>query len=557
MKKIVTVFTFLFLSLTIVSCNKSNHQITLNYNDDTNFQEVIEVKHKEIFNEPKMNLTKVGFEFKYWSLKGENKPFTFGKVTKDLNLEAIWESDGIRRGTFNRPYPTYYEKNVPLIDDAHVVYINFDGFARYYYDESLKQDPNSLPTLRSIMKEGVFFNDLRTTAPSITNPLQNMIISGATSIHTQNVYRYYDRDKNIVIQQQRENKAETIVTEALKNNLSLASVSFYLAEKDLTYNDPTKLHIVPDPTNPKVVARGPEKSSDYFSRFEQAIKLVKGEPINNNGTTVTVKELPKLIMIYADDLDAYGHNEARKYGVPVSESEEKRLEKCVNALREMDEKLGEFIDAAKEAGVYNKMTFILTTDHGMTPFGAISATEGGKYLYSKLGDLKYAINQFDKSYELEKVEVDEKPNSRTNVIGVGMNLNLQLTFKDGISDEKLEALKQHLLKEEYVGVVKTRKELEEEGYWTYAADMIISPSERYNFAPSVLGQYRVRGQHDSFLDTANHIYGIVWGNGIKNDYVYEERAYNYDFGITIASILGFDLPKANGIVLDIFDKKNK
>ncbi|NLN50097.1 MAG: hypothetical protein GX149_00540, partial [Acholeplasmataceae bacterium] len=339
-------------------------------------------------------------------------------------------------------------------------------------------------------------------------------------------------------------------------DLSIASVSFYLAESRLTSNDPRKLYIPPDTTNPKVVARGTAKSTDYFSRFEQAIKLVKGEPIKVGSQTIVVEELPKLIIIYADDLDAHGHNESTNYGVPVVHSEAERLDKMVTSLIEIDEKLGEFIAAAKEVGVYDKMTFILTTDHGMTSFGALSNEEGGNYIPSKFGELKYALKQFDNSFELEKVDADKSPSSRTTVVGVGMNLNLQLTFLEDISDERLEELKALLLKEDYVGVVKTRKELEEEGYWTYAADMIVSPASRYNFSSlAVGGSYLARGQHDSYLDSSNHIYGMIWGNQIKKGVIYEQRAYCYDVGITIAAILGLDLPLANGIVLDVFERE--
>ena len=37
-------------------------------------------------------------------------------------------------GTFGREYAPYYEEGVPLIEDSYVVYMNFDGFARYYFD---------------------------------------------------------------------------------------------------------------------------------------------------------------------------------------------------------------------------------------------------------------------------------------------------------------------------------------------------------------------------------------------------------------------------------------
>ena len=93
------------------------------------------------------------------------------------------------------------------------------------------------------------------------------------------------------------------------------------------------------------------------------------------------------------------------------------------------------------------------------------------------------------------------------------------------------------------------------GYWTAAADMIVTPAEHYCFSPQLLATYSARGQHDSTLDPAKNVFGLIWGNGIKKNYVYEDRAFNYDFGVTMAACLGVSLPNANGIVLDIFEQE--
>ena len=83
------------------------------------------------------------------------------------------DEDVVYKGTFGRKFPSYYEPGVPLIDDAYVVYINWDGFARYYLDELIKDAVGKAsPTLQKIMEEGVFFDKLESTFPFITNPLQ-------------------------------------------------------------------------------------------------------------------------------------------------------------------------------------------------------------------------------------------------------------------------------------------------------------------------------------------------------------------------------------------------
>ena len=80
----------------------------------------------------------------------------------------------------------------------------------------------------------------------------------------------------------------------------------------------------------------------------------------------------------------------------------------------------------------------------------------------------------------------------------------------------------------------TRKELEEIGYMSGAADMIVTPADRYCFSKQPLAIYMVRAQHDSLLDSANLIYG-AFGQRNQENYRYEEAAYNYDFGVTMAA----------------------
>lgn len=458
--------------------------------------------------------------------------------------------------TYNRPHPDYYVPGVPLIEEAHVVYMNFDGFAQYYYDELVQQTLNSeTPNLKKIIDEGVGFSDLRTALPSITNPCQNMILTGATSAVTKNVYRYYDKTANTVIQQERQNENKTIVDVVLENDMSIASVAHFLAESKLSTTNAKKAYIYADSTNPKVIERGSLRGRDHFSRFEQLIKLVKKEEINSSTSSkIKITSMPNFTMFYADDLDAIGHNEKDNYGYIRARSEKGRMENVITLLKDMDAKLGDFIAQAKAAGVYDSLTFFLTTDHGMNGFGWEDENDRSDIGRTKLGDLAGFLKSYDKTYTLEMVKAEGSPKAATNVVAVGANLDLQLSFRKGITEEELQALKTELLKLEYVGKVFTRAELEKDGYWTHDTDMIITPGGRYCFSSSMLGSYLARGQHDSALDTANRIYGAIWGKGIKKGYQYEGQAFNYDFGTTMAAALGLQIPNANGVVLDVFQR---
>ncbi len=444
--------------------------------------------------------------------------------------------DMIRKGTFNRKYPSYYVVNEPLIEDAHVVYINWDGFAQYYLDEFFASPEGKNSTLKKLMSEGVYFSNLRNSFPSITNPCQNQILSGGTSLITENVYRYYSKKGNTVIQQQRENAAEILPVVTVRNQLSTVSFAMYLVgEYEEFYNNSLEHLYVP-------------ASGGHAARMDQAIKMFKGEPINVGGVDYVFTEIPRFTLIYADDLDAIGHNEAPHYGHSVSTTEAGRRANIQAHLKEMDEKLGELIAAAKAKGIYDQLTFFLTTDHGMTPF------EG----QSKLRPLIHDLKTFNSSYLLERVQPDKKPATTTTVVGVSANLNMYLTFKNGITDTELDDLKEYLLTLDYVYEVYTREELRNNYYFMRDVDMLVVPKEGLSFVDaSPITYISPRGQHDTTVDSSNHVVGIIWGKGIQKNVVFDGEAYNYDFGITMAAALGVDLPKANGIVLDIFEREEK
>ena len=163
--------------------------------------------------------------------------------------------------------------------------------------------------------------------------------------------------------------------------------------------------------------------------MEQAIKMIKGEPILVGGQTFVFDEMPRLTIIYCDDMDAVGHNENSHYGYPVAKTEEGRRANIQTLLKEMDEKLGELIKAAKDRGIYETLTFFLTTDHGMSPYGSRGVSDTKDYGKTKLYELINDISTYNKNYVLERVQPGYKPQKRTNIVGVCTNLNMYMTFK--------------------------------------------------------------------------------------------------------------------------------
>ena len=124
----------------------------------------------------------------------------------------------------------------------YAVYINIDGFPKYIYDEALSR--GIIPNLSYYGGEGMFFTNLQTVFPSITNAVQAAIISGAHSNQTTNVIAYFDKTQNKVIEQGRTNLAPPFYQVAASQGISMASVRHYPAYPEpLSTTDLNQLYI--------------------------------------------------------------------------------------------------------------------------------------------------------------------------------------------------------------------------------------------------------------------------------------------------------------------------
>jgi arylsulfatase A-like enzyme len=200
----------------------------------------------------------------------------------------------------------------------------------------------------------------------------------------------------------------------------------------------------------------------------------------------------------------------------------------------MDKKLGEFLQACKDRGIYDKMSFILTTDHGMSPFGQRGELQD-EYGTSKLDDLIGKIKALN--YNVEYLTTGQKPRKDTDIVLVGFGLQVQLSFVGNYTKDDVDRISSQLKGQEYVGNIIDNEQIVQRGGASGFADMIISPKPPYSFKANISSIYIARGQHDSLDDTSQHIISLMWGKNIKKGYKYEERVYNIDFEPTMAKLL--------------------
>lgn len=429
----------------------------------------------------------------------------------------------------------------PMPDGNRVVYINWDGFAKYYLEEAIKTGRN-IPVLKSIVEEqGVSFENCFTLVPSITNAMQPAIVSGTTPIQTGNHYRYFNKEKNTVLQFSRENAAETIAEAALRQDLSTISINqFALEDRGTTAGDSHCAYVS--------APGGADGEADAMDRFDCAIQMVQQLKAGD----VKLSEVPRFIALYMDDIDGLGHNEHDTYGIAKADSEAQRMENVLSQLEKMDAKLGEFIQACKDAGIYDTMSFILTADHGMARYGRQEETyqPGDEKYYSSLPDLMQTIDGLGEEFQSEFLTNPDVgqgvPSAGTTVAVVTVGLQVQLSYI-GVTDPQKIAEMNHKVMEalkdkEYIERFMEPEEIVARGCKSGFADLLISPKEPYSFKSGTVKERIAMGQHDSLADDAQRIVGLMWGKNIKKGVKVTETIHNSDFASMMALLLGVNAP---------------
>ena len=413
--------------------------------------------------------------------------------------------------------------------DANLIYINLDGFGKYYYDDFLAKG-NNLPAFQQLLLDGTLFEHAYTGIPSITFPMQAAILSGCPSGHTGNCFHYWDREKKKIISCGRFNRAETFGEVLKKHHIPCLSIQQFAEEdKGCAKTTPDNLYVQP--------------GGNYQTRFDILFSVLKNRTIALENTTYTFKRLPNVIMLYADDFDTLGHNPP----YIDAKTETQRVSAVQMLLKSVDDAIGELTSLLKQLHMFENTYLLITTDHGMVHYqGKTALLDIARHLER---------NGFGPVYL-----GDEAPNVR----GAGIRLlttgiQCQLYFLENPS---------HALEEKVVGCLRNipvvervlnKQELKTRGTDPRFADILISPKEGYHFGPHDVAPGKISASHDSLHEKAQHIYAYLKGPGIKKDYRETASVSNIDFFPTLCALLGLPpMQQATGRVLDsIFETDTK
>ncbi|MEU6078167.1 alkaline phosphatase family protein [Micromonospora sp. NPDC047074] len=221
----------------------------------------------------------------------------------------------------------------------HVIMFDFDGFDPRFLDGRYA-DLAELPNLRALIAEGAY-GVADGSYSSYSNSSRSTTATGTYADVHRNTGYYYNQETDRGVSQERyiEPGVETIAHSLKRQDRTAAYLQWYAVQNyGATYGDPAALYTQP--------------GGKCETRADQAIALLRGEPVNSGGTMVDPAAIPDLITVYCDDVDGVLHDGG--FAAPDLPA----------TLARVDAQIGRVRDAAREAGILDRTTFLVTADHG-------------------------------------------------------------------------------------------------------------------------------------------------------------------------------------------------
>lgn len=430
-----------------------------------------------------------------------------------------------------------------------VIYMNWDGFAYEWY-RLANQAGRATPNLNALIRDGVLFTKAHTGVPAITGAMQQAIAAGAWPADTGNCYKYYNKNENKVIQFGRNNRLENLAEAASRHAVSAASVNAWYFENRGAFAG--------DERHPYITADHP---SNFTKRVDELIKVIHGESIVSGERELLFDEVPRLLSIYADDLDAAGHNGKLTYeSLQVADEVSSWYDNIVETAVLMDADLGRLITVLKKRGIFDQTAFVLAADHGMVNYGSTQRyVDRDAYpdsAYTSLYDLAETISETvaEHGYQVEVLPAGGmEAKQETDIVLVPVNLQVQVTFRHDTAAEMSEPIVQALKSKLYYGTHLVKEDLICRGAATDYADLVISAKPPYHFKPDAPDQVRlVGGNHDTLHEQSQHVFLMMSGAGVQRGIIYDEPVGIIDIAPSLARLLGFEGPAdAVGTALDV------
>lgn len=426
--------------------------------------------------------------------------------------------------------------------DRHVVLISVDGFAYDYFD-----DPKAhIPTIRKLAAEGVRVKRMECSYPTVTWTNHTTLVTGVhPAKHGVIGNDYFDRKelkKVPFIPDPIFNKDEivlspTIYDVAKQAGLSTAGIIWPASRGaktlDWTVPDVFEQELFEQYSTPSLLADARDLGIPVHMQMDWCKKINEGKPMRDYmyarlASHVITKHKPNLMMLHLVTVDSaqhsYGRNSPEAYW----------------ALNDSDNRVRDIVDAIATAGLTDKTTFFVTTDHGF-------------YNFSKTINL----NALLRSEGLLKSLGTKVSSAQAYAMSEGGACFVYIL--DQANREKIIAdLKPKLLAVE--GVASLTDNAADVGHKSAAEDprepdLFLSAKDGYSFTDSLADAEvikptdGIKGAH-GYVVTEDLLGGacIISGAGIKQGVVIDAMK-NIDIAPTMAKMLELELKTTDGRIL--------
>ena len=386
----------------------------------------------------------------------------------------------------------------------HVILVDWDGFDPDYLGRAPTPNIDSLAGRGSLsVADGVY--------PTISNPSRASMSTGAYPETHGNAAYFFDDEAGEVVGETRVLAAETITQALAAAGRTTAAVQWYMVQDHgASYGDPEHLYVRP--------------GGLFERRVDAAVEILNRRPVDSGGEMVAVPKIPDFLAVYGPDLDPFGHLEG---------TESPNIGSLVAHL---DRQLGRLIQAAKQAGIYERTAFVLTSDHGMTSWER------------SFSERLVATPELGRGVEL--VPPGGTPSSDTEVVIVksaGRIMDVTLRGRSATSERRAEVRKV-LERLPQLSRVLDAADLRALRASDKLGDFVVEAREPWGFGLSEPAEGASRGGHGSTLEMRVPL--LISGAGVRTGAVPKD-ARLVDVAPTIAALLGVRPPAdAQGRVLD-------
>jgi predicted AlkP superfamily pyrophosphatase or phosphodiesterase len=430
----------------------------------------------------------------------------------------------------------------------HVILISIDGWAHHYFD-----DPRChMPTVKKLAAEGVRAQRMECSFPTVTWTNHTTLVTGVSpGKHGVLANAYWDRKewkKVPLIPDPIFNKDEIVKTPTIYDVVKQAGMTtagvIWPASRgaktlDWTVPDVFEQELFEKYSTPQLLTEARELGIPFEKQMEwckagNAGKAERDYMYSQLAQHIIRTKKPNFLALHLVSLDSFEHAHGRQ--VP----------EAYWAANDSDNRVADLVRATEEAGIRDKTTFVITTDHGFIT-------------YNKLVNPNVMLKQSG----LTKTMLGKTLSKDSKVFAMSEGgACFVYVFDQANRDSILADITPKLAALEGVESVIERKDFTAQvGHVTMEQDprepdLFLSAKDGYMFSDSLADSQVVmpvegqKGAH-GYLQTHPHLRGcfVISGAGVKSGGTLEQID-NRDVAPTIAKLLGVSIPGAEGRVLE-------